>query len=371
MSIWYKKSTQLFTLGLLPGDNIQTALDYVNQNGGGEVILSNGVYPLTSNVNLYSNVTLRGQNQSGAILDFQHRTYSLNIIGSNAYTTGTISVTNNTFTVTGSGTSWTNAMVGNQILLSGVWYPIVAVGGATSLTIAFPYGDSTLTSATYVIANPMVNVLVANLQLQNSSGSAIKAQYSQQSYIENINFVNCVTGFEFRDSANYTIDNSTGIGMGNLFYFNNAHLWALSNTGSIDNTGEGLTLIGCTKSTVLSGYFINSGGNGISLTNCSSIGFNQTFSKNSGSNGMELISGNSIISITASEFSSNVVNGIKLTASSNNCDIALCNFTSNGAYGWNIANANCNTNHAVYNHFTSNTSGKYSDSGTSTSIIEF
>jgi hypothetical protein len=70
------------------------------------------------------------------------------------YRTGTVSVTNNNATVTGSGTSW----VGNVEVGEGFWgpdgklYEITAVNSATSLTISPNYLGTTQSGQTYWIA---------------------------------------------------------------------------------------------------------------------------------------------------------------------------------------------------------------------------
>jgi len=72
------------------------------------------------------------------------------------YSTGTISVTVDSATVTGSGTSWntsTNAEVGEYIQLpDSKWYRITAIGGATSLTVETAYKGSTASGQTYAIS---------------------------------------------------------------------------------------------------------------------------------------------------------------------------------------------------------------------------
>lgn len=72
------------------------------------------------------------------------------------YTTGTISVTNGSSTVTGSGTSWattTNATVGEYILLpDGKWYLITTVTDNTHLVVEISYQGSTLSGQTYTIS---------------------------------------------------------------------------------------------------------------------------------------------------------------------------------------------------------------------------
>lgn len=72
------------------------------------------------------------------------------------YSTGTISVTNDTDEVTGSGTSWattTNAEVGEYIQLpDGKWYRITVVNSDTSITVEGVYSGSTLAGQAYVIS---------------------------------------------------------------------------------------------------------------------------------------------------------------------------------------------------------------------------
>lgn len=72
------------------------------------------------------------------------------------YTTGTVSVTEGSATVTGSSTVWntsTNATSGEYIKLpDGKWYKITAIGSDTSLTIETEYLGSTASGQTYVIS---------------------------------------------------------------------------------------------------------------------------------------------------------------------------------------------------------------------------
>lgn len=77
------------------------------------------------------------------------------------YTTGTVSVTSGSATVTGSGTSWYNDMVGRWLYITptssnttsgdGGWYQIESVASATSLTLVNNYTGNTVTGGTYKI----------------------------------------------------------------------------------------------------------------------------------------------------------------------------------------------------------------------------
>lgn len=72
------------------------------------------------------------------------------------YSTGTLTATNASATVTGSGTTWsttTNAEVGEYIQLpDSKWYKITAIASNTSLTIETTYQGSTLAGQAYVIS---------------------------------------------------------------------------------------------------------------------------------------------------------------------------------------------------------------------------
>lgn len=67
------------------------------------------------------------------------------------YTTGTITTLANLGTaVTGSGTTWTSAMIGRYIKINddGEWYRVTAVGSPTTLTIATPYQGTAIAVGT-------------------------------------------------------------------------------------------------------------------------------------------------------------------------------------------------------------------------------
>ena len=70
------------------------------------------------------------------------------------YTTGTVTVTNESATVTGSGTSWASGMVGQEFFTGadgGRVYQITAVGGTTSLTLSQTFLGTSGASQTYSI----------------------------------------------------------------------------------------------------------------------------------------------------------------------------------------------------------------------------
>jgi hypothetical protein len=69
------------------------------------------------------------------------------------YETGTVTVTNNSKTVTGSGTTFTSAMVGRKIRIAGenAYYRISSYSSATSITLENVYQGDTASAQTYSI----------------------------------------------------------------------------------------------------------------------------------------------------------------------------------------------------------------------------
>lgn len=67
-----------------------------------------------------------------------------------AFTTGTVSLTNASSTVLGAGTGWTSALEGRQLLTggSGPYYTIQTVVDATTITLERPYGGTTTGAGT-------------------------------------------------------------------------------------------------------------------------------------------------------------------------------------------------------------------------------
>lgn len=67
------------------------------------------------------------------------------------YSTGTIAATRDSAAVTGTSTVWTAALQGRYLRIKTNWYRVQAVVSATSLVLATPYTEETVTSATYKI----------------------------------------------------------------------------------------------------------------------------------------------------------------------------------------------------------------------------
>lgn len=349
--------------------DIQTALDAVNTAGGGTVVLENGTYTMSSDITLYSSTSLQGQNANGAIIDFNGGAYQIKVVGSGAYSTGTVSVSNNGTAVTGSGTTWTgNVTAGQYIMLGGLWYPITVVGGNTSITIGVPYAGKALSGATYVAATRITDVKVLNLTVKNSATAALKLQYADEFYCQDVEFQTSASAIDADDSNQINLIALDAVACNSGYDLNNVHYSIMRDSGSVDaQVGVGMTLTGVTNSAFKSNFILNSAGDGVNMTSCSNMQFDGAFVENAGQ-GLELISGNTDIFIQQSAFQNNGSDGVKFTATSDNIFIVGATIKDNGGYGLNIAASSCDGNVLTSSVFSGNSSGQVNDSGTGTLI---
>lgn len=350
------------------GENIQDAIDKLNVQGGGVISLQTGVHIINYDITLYSGIYLEGVNRSTTVINFNGSAKSILVVGTGAYSTGTVSVSNSGTTVTGSGTAWlTNASAGQFIMLNGSWYPIASVDSDTQITIALPFAEDDLSGVTYVLATIKTDVQLKNFTVKGSASSGIKIQYARQFVIDNVNPETSALGVEVLDSANGTFVNLNNVANFSGFSFTRTHYCTFFSIGAVDSlTGVGVTLNGVTNSKFDSFFVLNSAANGFSVTSCVDVAFIGCVSVENGGKGFELISGNTNVALTNIRAQDNASDGIKLTATSDGCPIVGCSVKENGGYGINIAAASCDENILVANIVKNNTSGGLNDLGTST-----
>jgi hypothetical protein len=65
--------------------DIQQAIDYVNRQGGGTILIKEGVYVLSKDITLYGQISLLGEGIDSTILDFNNSSLnSINIVGASS-----------------------------------------------------------------------------------------------------------------------------------------------------------------------------------------------------------------------------------------------------------------------------------------------
>jgi len=344
------------------GDSIQQAIDDVFVNGGGTVNLVSGTYMVNYDINLKSNVYITGNGAS--VVDFQNQAFGFKITGSDSYKTGTVSINLLGTVVTGTGTVFTQAMVGQSILLEEFWYEIASVASEASLTLASTYLGATLTTAYYVIATTINNVILKNFTVQNSSVAAIKVQYSNLLLTDGLGILYSAIGIDGDDSSVTTILNNGITGC------ITAMTWDYFQFGGYINcniTESGPWTINNSRNWGMEVFSISNGtGNGITCTNLFNSAFTDFTIQHCEGKAIEFVAGCKYTQTATGGVLYNGSDGIKFTASSVNNSIIGCAFIENTGYGINIADSTNNDNIVYPNTYNGNTLGKINDSGTRT-----
>lgn len=348
--------------------DIQDAIDTINTAGGGVLRLKAGTYTQTSDITLPSSVQLEGENTSTTKISFSGA-YGIVMTGTNVYTTGTLSVNQGSTSVTGSGTTWTAAMIGRQIFISNRWYVIANVGSATSITLASAFADSNVSGGSYRIASVIKDIEIKEITLQSSSGTAISGTDVRDLLLEDVDILSNNKGISLTNFYQIQVirvavaaSTSNGVELTNGTFFNPQQLASVSNGGS-----------GFVLSTVRSCPFLFCAANantadGFNITDADNCSFSVEASGNGGQ-GLEFVSGSDNNKIFDCIVNGNTSDGIKFTATCDNNVVSLSTITSNGAYGVNIAASTCdNTIVDISNIISGNVIDSISDSGSGTQL---
>lgn len=352
------------------GDSIQDAITEVAAAGGGKVLISNGTHSVSSNIYVPSNTYIQGQNSESTIVDFGLNAAGFVCVGTGAYDTGTVALTHGSTTVTGALTVWTDSMIGQSILLGGLWYPIVNRVSNTEVTIALPYAGSDAANVTYVIANVAQDIKFSDMTIINSGSAAIYIEYVNETWLSDLNIQTSGVAVQIENTSNYNCQELDMIYCAYGLILNNSHFGIVKGSGSIITlTGAGFTFMGCSSASLTSNFAVSSATSGYYFYgsyDSTAVGCNALENTDYG---WELAALNEGIILSNCGASANGSDGVKLTATSDICSISNSVIKDNGGYGVNIAAATCDNNTILAPSFDSNASGNINDAGTNTKII--
>lgn len=355
-------------MNVKPGESVQEAINEIHDRGGGRVVLDSGTFMLDDNLTLYSNIILEGAGIFATIIDFSGGAYSVLIEGEDPYSTGTVSVTADSTTITGSGTVFTDDMVGQFILIDGDFYEITQRNSNTEIIVSTGFSGATQSGLEFYISTIKVGTAVENLTVQNSSTHAF---IIDACLIVNLNAVaiyDCVRGVSVTNTVGFlraygeTGDCSIGVYFDKVYSYliNTEFIYNCSSDGFVSDEGGDATIFNFGIS--------NCAGRGAKLTNTSKLSFIAFTIDSNTSHGVEMISGCDGNTFTAGSVLQNGGDGIKLTATSDKNSISQIEFSDNTGYGVNIAASTCDNNIITSNVFSGNGSGTVNDSGTGTII---
>jgi len=356
-------------------EDIQTNLDIIFTAGGGILYLQPGTYTLNADLSIPAGVTLQGVSRDGVIIDC-NTSYKVQIVGSDGYSTGTVEITNGGTTVTGTGTTWTAAMVGRSILLGETgafaWYEITARASNTSITIGSAYTGKTLIGANdYALATVNVNSTIRKITIQNATGVGLKGQYLMEPNFDDIFVTGCGTGIDL-DQVVYPRIFATSIDNGiNLDMYQVSGFKIDFSVFDDSTTGAGVVMSSCGNATFFDSSCSGNATDGINMTSCSLISFISIDVSSNGGQGIEFVANVKDCQFIAVNASLNTSDGYKFTASSIRNVISSSTIANNGGFGINIVSAFFpnTSNQIISPTFSSNTSGDINDGGTSTVIL--
>lgn len=352
-------------------DSIQDTIDIVYAAGGGTVFLQPGTYTLTADVSIPSGVRLAGVSRDNVIIDCDG-TWKVKAVGSNAYTTGTITLSTGDTTVVGSGTTFTSGMVGRYILLGQtgnfLWYEITAFTDTTHITIGTAYTGPDLSTDTYTIATINVNPQVAKLSITNATGVGLQMQYVMEPVLDDILVYDCGTGLDF-DQVVYPLVVISADGNGVNANWNEVSGYEIRFSAfNNSTTGAGFIMTSCGNATFFDSSISGNTADGLNMTNCEYNAIMSVDISANGGQGVELVSGCNFNQFVVANLASNTSDGLKITATSDGNVFIGSAVDTNGGYGVNVAASNCDSNIISSNVFSGNSSGQINNSGTATVI---
>jgi parallel beta-helix repeat protein len=344
---------------------IQPALDELEATGG-TLYLKAGTYNLTSDIYIPSGCNLEGTARDNCIIECGN--YSIIMSGSDAYSTGTITIDDGETEVVGSGTTWTEDMVGQSIWIDYNYYEITGFTDTTHLTIE-EYSGVDISDETYVIATIVYNPQITKLTIQNSSGAGIQSYYSDNPQLDDLSVYGCDIGIDMKYSVfpellTFNIENGINLVMDyiNGFFINYSSF-------DFSTSGEGIKI----SNTITSSMYLSSCGNntthGLSLDNCDNNTFFDCDFFDNNESGIYIISNSDDNTFLAIGANNNGGDGIAIIEESDTNNISSCIIKDNNGFGLNINSATCNNNSIIGNTATGNVSGIYYDVGTDTYII--
>ena len=300
--------------------DLQEAVNSVSDRGGGTIILTPGVYPMPETVFLKQDVSIEGISTQRSVLDFSQM---IEYTGSEFATgggligegtlrensgIGTIAITSDSKTVTGTSTAFGSVTKGDNLIVAGIPYKIDSVASGTSLTLEKAYRGKTISGEDYEIYAPIVNISISKLTVKEGIGVGIGFVRAQNISIED------VTSSGWRQTSG-----NLGFGVRQ----SDCYQLFMKNVSALDNESHGI-FSEVNRAQYLS--FItaaNNEGDGVRLEGSDDTFLTHTIASNNGANGVYLKeSERSRVEVVRAE--GNVSRGFYLTGDSSDSLLTSC-----------------------------------------------
>src|ERR1035437_2370270 len=286
---------------ITPTDNLQDAINALSDSGGGIINLTGGIFNLSANLVVPSNINLQGIGSAGTVIDFGGGAYQLKISGTNIYNTGTVAISNGGTTVLGTTTVWDASMIGQSIFLftpmGDSFYEIIDVVDAGTITIGTPFTGTALVTELYVICDTVDSTKLEGFSVQNSSIDLIDIRYAVTTTLRDIScydggasginifmvetyywesslVYNCLTGITADTLPGATFTNSflQNITSGGGFVFTKVTNTTFTSMATDTIVGDAMSFVNCSNLGIEDFSITNVTGNGLVLDGCFAMG---------------------------------------------------------------------------------------------------
>lgn len=353
-------------------EDIQEAIDYTFNKGGGTVVIKNGEYLVDSDIVIKNGVNLTGESPYGVLIDFQNQAHQIQSKGTELYSTGTITITNRSTTVTGSGTNWTSAYVDKAIIFKGYMAYITAVNSTTSMTIDTKWMKVTEGSLTYNICEEVLSTNMTNISVTNSTHSdgAIFYQYAFLLELSELVAYDSTIGIHIDKTSAVNLEGWEAYGCGTGIKIENCGGgWGMSDGYIVDSTGCGLDMNIFSDCSLNNFSILTCGTHAIKSNNILNLGISDFSLLSNGGVGLYLETNCKDTQILNGNMLYNGNDGIALGSNIDSIIISTNTIKSNTGFGVNITASTCDKNIVLGNSIVSNTAGTVNNAGTAT-IVE-
>lgn len=237
--------------------------------GAKTVYIRTGTYVESSDITIPNNGVLVGETVAPVVIYFAGP-FSVKIDGSGGSKeiSGTISITNCTTDVIGTGTTFTNLTTDDYILLGQNFYQIASITDNTNLILSENYKGRSINNQSYVAQSMHTGVNISNLIITNSSGTGLYMRAVRGTIIHCCGLLSNNIGLEMVDSSTNSITsvncyNNTIHGMS----FNDSYSISLANGETYNNGSNGIDISGNSSNIVFNGALIaNNNTDGVNIS---------------------------------------------------------------------------------------------------------
>lgn len=324
---------ELYDAIVAPSGGDYTSVYDAFNAGHTTVYVRSGTYIETNTIVIPDGGQLIGED--GALINFNGGSYRVECDGNGGTqeTTGTIAATQDSAAVVGTGTTFTNLSVGDQIEIGSSYFEIATITDNTNLTIIKPWRGPA-TSGLPMLGQTMYrNVRIANIRILNSAIQGLFVRAILGLKLDSVNVFNCTgNNIEMRNNYGANVEHCISKNsLANGFYLNGCHEAGFDGYCHGDNNdGKGIHIDGnCDDVKVSSSSFTSNGGDGVSVNgtshNCSILGCVASYN---GGKGFDTTSGTSATCIVSCVVEHNAGYGIDWDGSDNS--ISSCIVSDNG-----------------------------------------